>query len=237
MNIAIIPARGGSKRIPRKNLRDFCGQPIIAYSIQTALRSGLFAHVVVSTDDAEIAALAVRYGAEVPFVRPTELADDHASTAAVMQHAVKACRVLGWDFRHLCCLYATAPFAQMTDLQAGLALLGMPVAGAVVEYAFSATSFAFPVQRAIRLDTNGAVEPVWPENMPKRSQELEPLFHDAGQFYWGLAGAFETLLPVFAEHSRALLLPRHRVQDIDDEDDWVRAEWLYRALKGCTGTP
>ena len=236
MNIAIIPARGGSKRIPRKNLRNFCGQPIIVYSIQVALQSGLFEHVVVSTDDPEIAALAVQYGAEVPFVRPAELADDHASTAAVMQHAVKACRDLGWDVRHLCCLYATAPFVQMTDLQAGLALLGMPVAD-VVQYVFSATSFAFPVQRAIRLDNNGAVEPVWPENMPKRSQELEPLFHDAGQFYWGHAGAFESLLPLFAAHSRALLLPRHRVQDIDDEDDWVRAEYLYRALKGCTGTP
>lgn len=236
MNIAIIPARGGSKRIPRKNLRNFCGQPIIVYSIQVALQSGLFEHVVVSTDDPEIAALAVQYGAEVSFVRPAELADDHASTAAVMQHAVKACRDLGWDVRHLCCLYATAPFVQMTDLQAGLALLGMPVAD-VVQYVFSATSFAFPVQRAIRLDNNGAVEPVWPENMPKRSQELEPLFHDAGQFYWGHAGAFESLLPLFAAHSRALLLPRHRVQDIDDEDDWVRAEYLYRALKGCTGTP
>ena len=232
MNVAIIPARGGSKRIPRKNLRDFCGQPIIAYSIRTALQSNLFDHVVVSTDDAEIATLAMQYGAKVPFMRPAELANDHASTAAVMHHAVGACRQLGWDVQRLCCLYATAPFVEVSDLQAGLALLDMLATGALVQYAFSATRFAFPVQRAIRIDIKGAIEPVWPENIPKRSQDLEHLFHDAGQFYWGRNAAFEASLPIFATHSRAVLLPQHRVQDIDDEDDWARAEWLYRAWKG-----
>lgn len=236
MNVAIIPARGGSKRIPRKNLRDFCGQPIIAYSIQIALQSNLFEHVVVSTDDPEIAEVAVRHGAQVPFMRPAELANDHASTAAVMQHATSACSDLGWDMQRLCCLYATAPFVEVTDLQAGLALLNTPVAGEPVQYAFSATSFAFPVQRAIRMHKRGAIEPVWPENIPKRSQDLEPLFHDAGQFYWGRTGAFAGSLPIFAAHSRAVLLPRHRVQDIDDEDDWTRAEWLYRAWKASIGT-
>ena len=237
MNVAIIPARGGSKRIPRKNLRDFCGQPIIAYSIRTALQSNLFEHVVVSTDDVDIAVLAKKYGAKVPFMRPAELANDHASTAAVMHHAAAACDQLGWNVQRLCCLYATAPFVEVTDLQSGLALLGTQIAGKPVQYAFSATSFAFPVQRAIRIDKMGAVEPVWPENIPKRSQDLEPLFHDAGQFYWGRIGAFKESLPIFAAHSRAVLLPRYRVQDIDDEVDWTRAEWLYRAWKGSAGQP
>ncbi len=237
MNVAVIPARGGSKRIPRKNLRDFCGEPIISYSIRTALQSGLFEHVVVSTDDCEIAALALRLGAQVPFMRPEKLANDHASTLAVMQHAAQSCLTLGWAVQRICCLYATAPFAQVADLRAGLALLDTPGAGEPVQYAFSATSFDFPVQRAIRLDASGVVQSVWPENIPKRSQDLEPLFHDAGQFYWGRTSAFEGLLPMFAAHSRAVLLPRHRVQDIDDEDDWTRAEWLYRAWKGSAGAP
>jgi N-acylneuraminate cytidylyltransferase len=237
VSIAIIPARGSSKRIPRKNLRDFCGRPIIAYSIETALQSGLFEHVVVSTDDTEITALALELGAQVPFVRPSELANDFAGTLAVMQHAVQACRDLGWTQERYCCLYATAPFVQTTDLHQGLALLDGPGPGDPVQYAFSATSFAFPVQRAIRLDVRGAVEPVWPENIPRRSQDLEPLFHDAGQFYWGRATAFAAALPLFAPHSRAVVLPRHRVQDIDDEADWLRAEWLYRAWKGVASQP
>lgn len=236
MNVAIIPARGGSKRIPRKNLRDFCGQPIIAYSINMALQSGLFSHVIVSTDDAEIAALALHLGAQVPFMRPAELADDYASTLAVMQHAAHACSELGLTPRRLCCLYATAPFVQAGDLCAGLALLEAPGAEESVQYAFSATSFAAPVQRAIRVDSMLAVQPVWPDNMPIRSQDLEPMFHDAGQFYWGRTAAFENMLPIFAPHSRAVLLPRHRVQDIDGEDDWIRAEWLYRAWKDSAGT-
>lgn len=237
MNVAIIPARGGSKRILRKNLRDFCGQPILAYSINTALQSGLFEHVVVSTDDHEIAALALQLGAQVPFVRPVTLADDYASTLAVMQHAAQECRAFGSGLKNLCCLYATAPFVQADDLRAGLDLLDSDSEADSVQYAFSATSFAFPVQRAIRLDTLGAVQPVWPENIPMRSQDLEPFFHDAGQFYWGRASAFEGMLPLFAPHSRALLLPRHRVQDIDNEDDWTRAEWLYRAWKGGVSKP
>lgn len=229
MKAAIIPARGGSKRLPRKNLREFCGQPIIAYSIRTALDSGLFDQVLVSTDDDEIAALALECGASVPFRRPAPLADDHAGTMAVMQHAVQACRRLGWSLDMVCCLYATAPFVEAADLLRGFTALADPA----LQYAFSVTSFAFPVQRAIRLDAFGRVEPVWPENMPRRSQDLEPLFHDAGQFYWGRADAFERQLPLFAAHSAAVLLPRHRVQDIDDEEDWLRAEWMYRAWKAA----
>lgn len=227
MQVAIIPARGGSKRIPRKNLRDFCGRPIIAWSIATALDSGLFDEVIVSTDDGEIAALAHALGAKVPFMRPADLSNDFAGTLAVIQHAVLACRDLGWAPTLACCLYATAPFVEAADLRQGLQLLE----AADVQYAFSATSFPFPVQRAIRLDGAGRVQPVWPENIPKRSQDLEPLFHDAGQFYWGRAEAFARQLPLFAPHSAAVMLPRHRVQDIDNEEDWVRAEWLFRAWK------
>lgn len=237
MNVAIIPARGGSKRIPRKNLRDFCGQPIVAYSVNTAIKSNLFDHVVVSTDDPDIAQLALALGAEVPFVRPVELANDHASTLSVMQHAARACRASGWQVKNLCCLYATAPFVEVADLRAGLQLLDPPDQEDLVQYAFAATSFGFPVQRAIRLNSFGAVQPVWPENIPKRSQDLEPLFHDAGQFYWGRASAFEGMLPVFAPHSRALLIPSHRVQDIDTDEDWIRAEWLYRAWTGSVAKP
>jgi N-acylneuraminate cytidylyltransferase len=233
MQVAIIPARGGSKRIPRKNLRDFCGRPIIAWSIATALESGLFDEVIVSTDDEEIAALAHSLGAKVPFMRPAELSNDFAGTLAVIQHAVLACRELGWAPQLACCLYATAPFVEAADLRLGLRALE----AVDVQYAFSATSFPFPVQRAIRLDDAGRVQPVWPENIPKRSQDLEPLFHDAGQFYWGRAEAFAHQLPLFAPHSSAVLLPRHRVQDIDNEEDWVRAEWLFRAWKDARPAP
>lgn len=233
MKVAIIPARGGSKRIPRKNLRDFCGRPIMAWSLATALESGLFDEVVVSTDDEEIASVARSLGARVPFRRPAELSNDHAGTLAVMRHAVLACRELGWAPEFACCLYATAPFSLPEDLLEGLDALCEPQ----LQYAFSATSFAFPVQRAIRLGAAGRVEPVWPENIPKRSQDLEPLFHDAGQFYWGRAEAFVQKLPLFAPHSAAIVLPRHRVQDIDTEEDWVRAEWLFRAWKETRNTP
>lgn len=235
MNIAIIPARGGSKRIPRKNVRSFCGKPILAYSIETALASGLFDHVIVSTDDAEIATVAKNHGAEVPFMRPSSLADDYAGTLAVMQHAVLACRELGWMADYFCCLYATAPFVLGADLQSGFQALASDNQNLdTVEYVFSATSFDFPVQRAIRINTLGRVEPVWPENIPKRSQDLEPLYHDAGQFYWGKAHAFQNLKPLFAAHSKAVLIPQHRVQDIDTEHDWIRAEWMYGAWKNTT---
>jgi pseudaminic acid cytidylyltransferase len=228
MHVAIIPARGGSKRIPRKNLREFCGRPIIGWSIATAVSSGLFDKVLVSTDDEEIAEVAESLGASVPFRRPAALSDDHAGTLPVVRHAIQACRELGWKPQLACCLYATAPFVDPADLRRGLEALSDPA----VQYAFSATSFAFPVQRAIRIDVNGRVSPVWPENMPRRSQDLEPLYHDAGQFYWGRADAFAQELPLFAPHSAAVLIPRHRVQDIDDEEDWTRAEWLFRAWKG-----
>lgn len=223
MNVAIIPARGGSKRIPRKNIRSFCGLPMIAHSIKVAIGCDLFKHVVVSTDDQEIADIALQYGALVPFRRPDHLADDHATTLDVMAHAVLACEALGWAAQRYCCLYATAPFVTEPDLRRGLEALFKPD----VSYAFSATRFEFPVQRAIKISDSGAITPAWPEFIASRSQDLEPMFHDAGQFYWGQAEAFTKKAAFFAAHSRAIILPAYRVQDIDDEDDWHRAELMH----------
>ena len=230
MSIAVIPARGGSKRIPRKNIRDFCGLPMIAHSIHVALQSNLFEHVVVSTDDQEIAGIAKQYGATVPFIRPADLADDHATTLDVMAHAVRACESAGLLAQRYCCLYATAPFVTAADLERGHELLS----SAGVAYAFSATRFSFPVQRAIRIAVSGSIAPAWPEFIQSRSQDLEALFHDAGQFYWGLASAFSNKLPFFAAHSRAVVLPPYQVQDIDDEDDWQRAELMHAAWRSAT---
>lgn len=225
--IAIIPARGGSKRVPRKNIKAFHGRPMIAYSIQAALESGLFTRVVVSTDDAEIAEVARSWGAEVPFLRPAELADDHAGTVEVIQHAVAALREQGEDFAYACCLYATAPFVTPADLARGLEILeGHPDKA----YAFTVTDYASPVQRALRLRPDGGVESLYPEFYETRSQDLEPAFHDAGQFYWGRTEAWAQGAPLHAPHSLPIRLPRHRVQDIDTAEDWRRAEVMFAAL-------
>jgi len=225
--IAIIPARGGSKRVPRKNIKAFHGRPMIAYSIQAALESDLFARVVVSTDDAEIAEVARNWGAEVPFLRPATLADDHAGTVEVIQHAVELLREQGEDFAYACCLYATAPFVTPADLARGLEALRAHPDKA---YAFTVTDYASPVQRALRLRPDGGVESLYPEFYETRSQDLEPAFHDAGQFYWGRTDAWMQGAPLHAPHSLPVRLPRHRVQDIDTPEDWQRAEVLFAAL-------
>ncbi|MGR5354126.1 pseudaminic acid cytidylyltransferase [Vibrio sp. DNB22_19_2] len=227
MKVAIIPARGGSKRIPRKNIKAFHGKPMIAYSIEAAIASGCFDKVIVSTDDTEIAAVAVAHGAEVPFLRPAEISDDYATTMDVMAHAIHWCQNDGWDVEAVCCLYATAPFVLPEDLQQGYALLRDTGA----QFAFSATSFPFPIQRAIKLDKDGSVSMFAPENEQVRSQDLEEAYHDAGQFYWGKTSAFLARLSMFSPHSKAVLLPRHRVQDIDTPEDWALAEALFSALK------
>jgi len=225
--IAIIPARGGSKRVPRKNIKAFHGRPMIAHSIQAALESGLFARIVVSTDDAEIAEVARSWGAEVPFLRPAELADDHAGTVEVIRHAVAALREQDEDFAYACCLYATAPFVTPADLARGLEILeGHPDKA----YAFTVTDYASPVQRALRLRPDGGVESLYPEFYETRSQDLEPAFHDAGQFYWGRTEAWAQGAPLHAPHSLPIRLPRHRVQDIDTAEDWRRAEVMFAAL-------
>lgn len=229
MRVAVIPARGGSKRIPRKNIRLFAGKPIISYSISAALESGCFDRVIVSTDDPEIASVAREWGAETPFVRPAELSDDHAGTTPVISHAVACLAEQGVAPTQICCLYATAPFVLRDDLRQGLALLEETGC----EFVFSVTSYPFPIQRAIRINTAGRVEMFDPSQFAIRSQDLEEAFHDAGQFYWGRADSWLQGRPVFSSASVPLLLPRHRVQDIDTPEDWVRAEWMYKAMQSA----
>ncbi|KFB66821.1 pseudaminic acid cytidylyltransferase [Candidatus Accumulibacter vicinus] len=227
MKLAIIPARGGSKRIPRKNIKLFCGRPMIAWSIDAARASGLFDHIVVSTDDIEISAVAKAYGAEVPFMRPAALSDDYTGTSSVVAHAIQWYRAQGDMPDLVCCIYATAPFVSAADLQRGLQML----ADSGSDFAFSVTSFAFPIQRAIKLTEEGRVQMFQPEHFNTRSQDLEEAFHDAGQFYWGRTAAWIADKPIFSTDAVPVILPRHRVQDIDTPEDWERAEWMFKALQ------
>jgi pseudaminic acid cytidylyltransferase len=222
--VAIIPARGGSKRIPRKNLKPFDGVPMIVRSIRTALDCGLFDQVVVSTDDQEIADVARAHGAQVPFVRPVELADDFTGTAAVIVHALSQLPI----FDYVCCIYATAPLLQAKYLRQGHELL---VQHPDKSFAFSVTGFGFPVQRALTLDQQGALTSLYPEFRNTRSQDLPEAYQDAGQFYWGRREAWLRGDVLFSPASLPVILPRHLVQDIDTLEDWKRAEYLYAALK------
>jgi len=228
VKIAVIPARGGSKRIPRKNVKDFCGKPMIAYSIEAALQSKCFDKVIVSTDDLEIAKVAERCGAEVPFMRPPELSNDYTGTIPVIRHAIEWLVEQAFDPKLVCCLYATAPFVTAEYLQQGL--------DQIVElgaaYAFTVTSYAFPIQRAIKLNPELGVEMFDTNNFNTRSQDLEEAWHDAGQFYWGRVDAWLTEKMIFGPESSPVILPRHLVQDIDTPEDWDRAEWMFKAMQG-----
>lgn len=227
MKIAVIPARGGSKRIPRKNIKPFCGKPMIGWSIDAAYQAGCFDRIYVSTDDAEIKAIAQDFGAEVPFVRPPELANDYAGTTEVVAHAIE------WVDRNVgkvdfaCCLYATAPFVQPDDLRRGFDLLQSGGG----DYAFSVTSFAFPIQRAIRITADQRVEMFNSACFNARSQDLDEAFHDAGQFYWGCAEAWLAGKQLFSQSANPVIIPRHRVQDIDTFEDWKQAELLFEVLQ------
>lgn len=224
MRVAFIPARGGSKRIPRKNIRDFCGRPMLCWSIEAALKSTCFDRVIVTTDDAEIAEVARAFGAET-LQRPPELADDHTPTVPVIAHAIGTLDAPTPS--EVCCLYATAPFVEAGDLRRGLAMLHESQA----LFAFSATSFAFPIQRAMRILPSNRVEMFQPEHALTRSQDLEEAYHDAGQFYWGTTAGWLQNIPLIGPDSAAVLLPRYRVQDIDTLEDWQQAEALFLALK------
>jgi pseudaminic acid cytidylyltransferase len=226
LTICVIPARGGSKRMPRKNIRSFRGKPVIAWSIAAAQSAGCFDRILVSTDDKEIAAVATRYGAEVPFLRPAHLADDQATTQIVIMHAVQWCEQQGLTVAAVCCLYATAPLVQSGDLaKAGRLLEHAPPQS----FVFSATSFPFPIQRAIRIDSSGRSSMFQPEHFNTRSQDLEESYHDAGQFYWARPTAWANSDNIFND-GRPLLLPRWRVQDIDTEEDWIRAELMHQLV-------
>lgn len=222
--VAIIPARGGSKRIPRKNIKDFFGKPLIAYSIKTALKSNIFDKVIVSTDDEEIASIVKEYGADVPFIRPKELSDDFSGTGAVVSHALNWLKENGEDYEYVCTIYATAPLLQEKYLIEGFEKL--TTSDAI--NAFSVTSMPFPIQRTFKITKENRCEMFWPENAMKRSQDLEEAYQDAGQFYFSKIGIKSDFM--FGKDSIPIILPRHLVQDIDTLEDWERAETLYKML-------
>jgi pseudaminic acid cytidylyltransferase len=227
VRLAVIPARGGSKRIPGKNVKLFGGKPMIAWSIAAAIESECFERIVVSTDDERIAEVARAAGAEVPFMRPARLADDFTGTIPVIQHAIEWCAGHGAPPLQVCCIYATAPFIAPADLRRGLEVLEQSRS----EYAFAVTSFAFPPQRAIRITAENRVEMLDPAQFNVRSQDLEETYHDAGQFYWGLSEAWLRGKPIFSGVASPVILPRHRVQDIDTPEDWVIAEVMLKAQR------
>ncbi len=227
MRLAVIPARGGSKRIPRKNIKSFGGKPMIAWSINAAIESRCFDRIIVSTDDDEIAEVAKAYGAEVPFMRPVELSGDHTATIPVIAHAIEWQQDNELAPTAVCCIYATAPFIRSEDLRLGLEKLNEDK----VAYAFSVTSYAFPIQRAIKLTDAARVEMFQPEHYGTRSQDLEEAYHDAGQFYWGRPDAWLAAKPIFSVDSAPIILPRHRVQDIDTHEDWARAELMFKIMQ------
>ena len=220
--IAIIPARGNSKRIPRKNIKDFLGKPLIAYSIEVALQSNLFQKVIVSTDDEEIAEIARKYGAETPFIRSSKLSDDFTTSGDVIKDAITQLQQLGEDFDFVCTIYATAPLLQKEYLIEGFHTLQNSDA----QMAFSVTSMPFPIQRSFKITKKLRCEMFTPEHFTSRSQDLEESYQDAGQFYWERVGVKPKDIP-FGRDSIPIVLPRHLVQDIDTLEDWKRAEILY----------
>ena len=225
-SVAIIPARGGSKRIPRKNIKDFYGKPLIAYSIQAALESNLFDKVIVTTDDKEIAKIAKEYGADVPFVRPKELSDDFTGTADVIKHALEWLSENGEIYDYACTIYATAPLLKSQYLIEGFKKLRDSDA----INAFSATSMPFPIQRTFKVNDEGRCEMFTPEHYMTRSQDLEEAYQDAGQFYWTKVDQTSDEI-MFGKDSIPIILPRHLVQDIDTLEDWQRAEIMYKVIQ------
>jgi pseudaminic acid cytidylyltransferase len=226
MNLAVIPARGGSKRIPHKNIKIFGDRPIIAWSIEAAQNAGVFDRIIVSTDDAEIAEVAREFGAETPFERPAELSGDHIGLMPIIAHAIEWQKLHGFDPQYICCICATAPFIEANDIQFGIQELEKSRA----DFTFAVTSFAFPIQRAVKLRPDGRVEMFDTTQFDMRSQDLTEAYHDAAQFYWGKQEAWLAGKPVFGAGSVPIFLSRYRVLDIDTPEDWQHAELLLQAL-------
>ncbi len=224
-NVAIITARGGSKRIPRKNIKLFRGKPIIAYSIETALASNLFDYVMVSTDDDEIANIAKSYGAQVPFIRSKQTSDDVTGTADVLIEVLSELHKIGKKFENACCIYPTAPFISTNSLKDACKLLLENKFGSV----FPVCPFSYPIQRALEIN-NAKTKMVNPENLNKRSQDLAPRYHDAGQFYWVNVSDFLNEKKLFTNNSGSIILNELQVQDIDNETDWKLAELKHSLL-------
>lgn len=226
MNLCVIPARGGSKRIPKKNIKNFFGKPMIAWSINAARNSRVFDKIIVSTDDSEIAEIALSYGAEVPFIRPSELSDDYATTTEVMSHACKWANSIKINLDSVCCLYATAPFVKSTDLKDAYKILNSKK----WEYVFTAGEYSSPIFRSFKQIDSGGVEMFFPEHFETRSQDLPNAYFDAGMFYMATPKAWVNNLRIFDTHSFPFLIPNYRIQDIDTPSDWERAEMMGKFL-------
>ena len=224
-SIAIITARGGSKRIPRKNIKNFLGKPIIAYSIEAAIGSGSFDEVMVSTDDKEIAEIAMSLGAKVPFMRSEKNSDDYSTTADVIREVVLEYRKNGSDYDTLCCIYPTAPFVTASKLREAMKMLSETKADCVLPV----VKYSYPIQRSLKIE-NGKVLMNWPENYFARSQDLTPVYHDCGQFYCMNTESLLSQMKLFAEHTLPIITSEEEVQDIDNEEDWKLAEIKYTFL-------
>lgn len=220
-NLAIIPARGGSKRIPRKNIKEFCGKPIIAYSIEVAIKSNLFDEIMVSTDDNEIAEVAKKYGAKVPFRRSCNTSNDSATTIDVLLEVLEDYKKMGLTFDHACCLYPTSPLTKIGDIQEGYNKLGQGKYDSV----FPIVNFGYPIWRALEVEDD-KIKMIWPENLNARSQDLKKAYHDAGQWYWFVPDKISDR--IFTNNSSSIILPEERVQDIDNLSDWKLAEIKYK---------
>lgn len=226
-NLAIIPARGGSKRIPRKNIKDFLGKPIIVYSIEAALESGLFDQVMVSTDDEKIAEIANKYGAKVPFLRSKNNSDDFATTVDVLLEVIEQYEQIGEYYQEACCIYSTAPFISKERLVQGFQKLLSEKRSSV----FPVVPFGYPIWRGLHKDVDGKFQMVWPENLNKRTQDLEEIYHDAGQWYWFMVDELRQNKSMFSNNSAAILLNQLEAQDIDTLKDWKIAEFKYEYLQ------
>ena len=226
MNLCVIPARGGSKRIPKKNIKIFYGKPIIIWSIESAIKSKCFDKIIVSTDDNNIAKIAKSAGAEVPFMRPKYLSDDFTGTGEVVSHAIKWYKRKKQIYKNTCCIYATAPFINFKDIKKSFKILRTSKA----DYVFSATNYSYPIQRSFKITLNNRVEMFMPKFFYKRSQDLQESYHDAGQFYWGTSEAWINSKKLFSKNSVPILLPKYQVQDIDSLEDWKLAEKKFNFL-------
>lgn len=225
MNIAIIPARGGSKRIPRKNIKDFFGKPMISYAIKAAQQSKLFEHIVVSTDDDEIAEIALRYSAEVPFKRSPKLSDDFTATVPVIADAINQCEFMGWKIINVCCIYPAVPFLRPVDLFESFNLW----IKSRKNYCFPVLEFPSAPQRALKISKDKELSPFYPEFELTRTQDLEPAYFDAGQFYWGLSDTWKKNTNIHS-NAKAYVMPSASLIDIDTPEDWTRAELIYQTI-------
>jgi N-acylneuraminate cytidylyltransferase len=227
-NLCIIPARGGSKRIPRKNIKDFLGKPIIAYSIDVAIQSNLFDEIMISTDDEEIAKVAKQYGAKVPFMRSRENANDFATLADVLIEVVDQYKNIGKTFKNVCCVLPTAPLTSHSRIKEAFTKL----ANENLDSVLPVVEFSYPILRALEFDENKRLKMIWPENLRTRSQDLKPAYHDSGSFCWVKTNALLAEKTLLCKNGSAIVLPQTEVQDIDNDTDWKLAELKYKLLNG-----